>query len=59
MVSAINKRLQKIEDRLKHKAEIPVLIMESNEEMELLEYGRLPFGVTDRTVVIVDDIGSL
>lgn len=46
------------EIRLKQKTEIPVLLLEDTEEIELLEHGKLPVGVTDQTVVIIDDIGS-
>jgi hypothetical protein len=46
------------EIRLKQKTEIPVLILEDTEEIELLEHGKLPVGVTDQTVVIIDDIGT-
>ncbi|MGE7273568.1 hypothetical protein ACQKK5_19155 [Brevibacillus panacihumi] len=44
------------EDRQKQKTELPVLILEDAEDIELLEGGKLPDGVTDRTVIIVDDI---
>ncbi|WP_164684846.1 hypothetical protein [Brevibacillus reuszeri] len=34
----------------------PVLIIDTVEEMEQIKRGKLPLGVTDRTVIIVDDI---
>lgn len=58
MASTINKRIQKIEDRFKQRTEIPVLIVEGDEGLDNFVSGKLPFGVTDRTVVIIDDIGA-
>lgn len=53
--ASIGKRIKTVEERLKHIREIPVLIFDSAEEYQS---SKLPFGVTDRTVIIIDDISS-
>lgn len=49
MRSSITKRLAKLEKALKANNFVPVAIIEPG--------GELPPGVTDKTVIIIDDIG--
>lgn len=56
----INKRLEKLEQRAYYKHKIPVLIISQDQgahiTLEEFESGLFPRGVSDKTVIIVDNI---
>lgn len=50
---SISKRVKEMEIKELHKIHIPVLIVDGD-----FDFNNLPRGVTDKTVIIIDDLTS-